>query len=38
MQLLVGDIVNYPLRIMVGDQEAANEDVKQEVVVMKNEE
>ena len=38
MQLLVGDIVNYPLRITVGDQQAANEDVKQEVVVMKSEE
>ena len=34
MQLLVGDIVQYPLRITVGDQSAANEDVKQEVVVI----
>lgn len=35
MQILVGDIVTKPLRITIGNQGAANEDVKQEVVVMK---
>ena len=36
MQLLVGDIINNPIRITVGDQNSANEDVKQEVVVIKS--
>lgn len=35
MQLLVGDINTNALRIIVGDQDAANEDVKQEVIVIK---
>lgn len=34
MQMLVGDVVTYPLKIFVGEQGAANEDVKQEVVVV----
>ena len=37
MQILVGDIVNNPIRITVGNQSSANEDVQQEVVVIKNE-
>lgn len=36
MQILVGDIVNNPIRITVGNQSSANEDVQQEVVVIKN--
>lgn len=35
MQLLIGDINTNALKIIVGDQDAANEDVKQEVVVLK---
>ena len=35
MQILVGDIVTDSIRIIVGDQDAANEDVKQEVVIVK---
>lgn len=38
MQILVGDIITNPLRIIIGDQSAANEDVKQEVVIVKEEE
>lgn len=38
VQMLVGDIVSNPLKIIVGDQGAANEDVKQEVVIVKAEE
>lgn len=29
VQILVGDIVSNPVRIVVGDQASANEDVKQ---------
>lgn len=35
MQILVGDIVTDSIRIIIGDQDAANEDVKQEVVIVK---
>ena len=35
MQMLVGDIVTSPVRITVGEQGAANEDIKQEVVMVK---
>lgn len=35
MQFLVGDIISNPLKIIVGNQGAANEDVQQEVVILK---
>lgn len=34
MQFLVNDIINSPIRINVGEEGAANEDVKQDVVVV----
>lgn len=34
MQLLVNDIISYPVRINIGEEGAANEDVKQEVVIL----
>jgi superfamily II DNA/RNA helicase len=34
MQFLVGDIINSPVRINVGEEGAANEDVMQDVVVV----
>ena len=34
MQVLVGDIVTSPIRITVGSQSSANEDVKQEVIMI----
>ena len=33
MQFLVNDIIASPVRINVGEEGAANEDVKQEVVI-----
>ncbi len=35
MQILVGDIITDPTRITIGDQSSANQDVKQEVVIIK---
>jgi hypothetical protein len=34
MQFLVNDIINSPIRINVGEEGAANEDVKQDVVIV----
>jgi hypothetical protein len=34
MQFLVSDIISTPIRINVGEEGAANEDVKQDVVVV----
>ena len=34
MQFLVNDIINSPIHINVGEEGAANEDVKQDVVVV----
>ena len=38
MQFLVNDIINSPIRINVGEEGAANEDVKQDVVIVESEE
>ncbi len=38
MQFLVNDIINSPIRINVGEEGAANEDVKQDVVVVEGKE
>ena len=34
MQFLVSDVISVPVRIKVGREGAANEDVKQEVVAV----
>ena len=34
MQFLVNDIISTPVRINIGEEGAANEDVKQEVVIV----
>lgn len=38
MQFLVNDIIITPVHINIGEEGAANEDVKQEVVVVKQRE
>jgi hypothetical protein len=38
MQFLVNDIIMSPVRIIVGEEGAANEDVKQDVVVVQQRE
>lgn len=34
MQFLVSDVVSAPIRINIGEEGAANEDVRQEVVIV----
>jgi len=38
MQFLVNDIISTPVRINIGEEGAANEDVKQEVVIVEEKE
>lgn len=35
VQFLVNDIISCPVRITVGDEGAANEDVQQEVIILR---
>ena len=35
MRFLVSDIITSPIRIKIGQEGAANEDVKQEVIIIK---
>ena len=38
MQFLVNDIISVPIRIIVGEEGAANEDVLQDVVIVETKE
>jgi superfamily II DNA/RNA helicase len=38
IELLAADVVNWPVRITAGDQSSANEDIVQEVIVVKDDE